>query len=144
MQKLWFVYYYSENRATSQILESTSKYGFYPDLVEKWWRSEHAPASYPGLSFRPPGFSPAFPLRLRPQEIRERDNIFSPKSGENHIWKYLPHVPDFACDAIFLIIKYKQQFLHENMSIPNQWNFTSDTLNDIGFVFFFLPQCQRQ
>ena len=37
------------------ILESTSKYGFYPDLGrgrEIWRRSEHAHASYPGLSFR--------------------------------------------------------------------------------------------
>ena len=34
MQKLLFVYYYSENRATSQ-LESTSKYGFSPDLERK-------------------------------------------------------------------------------------------------------------
>ena len=25
---------------------------------KKWRRSEHAHASYPGLSFRPPGFSP--------------------------------------------------------------------------------------
>ena len=39
-------------------LESTSKYGFSPDLGEKWWRSEHAHASYPGLSFRLPEFSP--------------------------------------------------------------------------------------
>ena len=37
------------------ILESTSKYGFYPDLGgEIWRRSEHAQASYPGLSFRAP------------------------------------------------------------------------------------------
>ena len=34
-------------------LESTS-----PDLGGKWRRSEHAHASYPGLSFRAPGFSP--------------------------------------------------------------------------------------
>jgi len=39
-------------------LESTSKYGFSPDLGEKWRRSEHAHASYPGLFFRPPGLSP--------------------------------------------------------------------------------------
>ena len=37
-------------------LESTSKYGFSPDLGGgKWRRSEHAHASYPGLFFRPPG-----------------------------------------------------------------------------------------
>ena len=39
-------------------LESTSKYGFSPDWGEKWRRSEHAHASYLGLSFCPPGFSP--------------------------------------------------------------------------------------
>jgi len=39
-------------------LESTSKYGFPPDLGGKWRRSEHAHASYPGLFFRTPGFSP--------------------------------------------------------------------------------------
>ena len=39
-------------------LESTSKYGFPPIWGEKWRRSEHAHASYPGLFFRPPGFSP--------------------------------------------------------------------------------------
>ena len=40
-------------------LESTSKYGFPPDLGgKKWRRFEHAHASYPGLFFRPPGFSP--------------------------------------------------------------------------------------
>ena len=38
-------------------LENTSKYGFSPDLGGKWRRSEHAHASYPGLFFRPPGFS---------------------------------------------------------------------------------------
>ena len=39
-------------------VESTSKYGFPTDLGGKWRRSEHAHASYPGLFFRPPGFSP--------------------------------------------------------------------------------------
>ena len=39
-------------------LESSSKYGFYPDLREKWRRSEHAHASYPRLFFRSPEFSP--------------------------------------------------------------------------------------
>ena len=40
-------------------LENTTKYGFSPDLEgKKWRRSEHAHASYPGLFFRPPGFSP--------------------------------------------------------------------------------------
>ena len=31
---------------------------FFPDLREKWRRSEHAHASYLGLSLRPPGFRP--------------------------------------------------------------------------------------
>ena len=39
-------------------LESTFKYGFSLDWGEKWRRFEHAHASYPGLSYRPPGFSP--------------------------------------------------------------------------------------
>ena len=40
-------------------LKNTSKYGFSPDFGgKKWRRSEHAHASYPGLFFRPPGFSP--------------------------------------------------------------------------------------
>ena len=38
-------------------LESTSKYGFSPDLGEKMAEFEHAHASYPGLFFCPPGFS---------------------------------------------------------------------------------------
>ena len=39
-------------------LESTSKYGFFPDCGGKWCRSEHAHSSYPELFFRPPGLSP--------------------------------------------------------------------------------------
>ena len=39
-------------------LENTSKYVFPPIWGKKWRRSEHAHASYPGLFFRPPGFSP--------------------------------------------------------------------------------------
>ena len=39
-------------------LESTFKYDFSPIWGEKWRRSEHAHASYSGLSFHPPGFSP--------------------------------------------------------------------------------------
>ena len=31
---------------------------FPPIWGEKWRRSEHAHATYPGLFFRPPGFSP--------------------------------------------------------------------------------------
>ena len=55
-----------------------------------------------------------------------------PPSGKNHIWKYFP---DSACGAIFLLIIYKQQFVPFH-AIPNQWNFTSATLNDIRFVFY--------
>ena len=59
--------------------------------------------------------------------------------GKNHIWKYFP---DLASGAIFWMIIYKQQFLHSDwlktcQLIPNQWNFTSATLNHIRFVFFF-------
>ena len=45
-------------------IENTSKCGFSPDLEGggrgggEWRRSEHAHASYPGLFFRPLGFSP--------------------------------------------------------------------------------------
>ena len=39
-------------------LESNSKYVFPPIWRGKWRRSEHAHASYPGLSFRAHGFSP--------------------------------------------------------------------------------------
>ena len=37
------------------------------------------------------------------------------------------------------MIIYKQQFLHSERCqlLPNQWNFTSATLNHIRFVFFF-------
>ena len=40
------------------IRESTAKYGFPPIWEEEWRRSEHGHASYPGLSFRSPGFCP--------------------------------------------------------------------------------------
>ena len=61
-----------------------------------------------------------------------------PKSGENHIWKYFP---DSACGAIFWIIAYKQQFLHSDrlktcQLIPNQWSFSSSTLNPSRFAFY--------
>ena len=61
-----------------------------------------------------------------------------PKSEENHIWKYFP---DSACGAIFWIIALKQQFLHSDrlktcQLIPNQWSFSSSTLNHIRFVFY--------
>ena len=39
-------------------LESTSEYGFFPRFGEKWRPSEYANASYPGLSFHPPGSAP--------------------------------------------------------------------------------------
>ena len=38
--------------------ENTSKYGFPPIWGGKFRPSEHVHASYPGLFFRPPGFSP--------------------------------------------------------------------------------------
>ena len=50
--------FHSENRATSQIWEILPNMVFPPIWGKKWWRSEHAHASYPGLFFRPSGFSP--------------------------------------------------------------------------------------
>ena len=58
MQKLLLVHYYSENCATSRIWKVLPNMVFSPIWGEKWRRSEHAHASYPGLFFRPPGFSP--------------------------------------------------------------------------------------
>ena len=61
MQKLLLVCYNSEKRATSQIWKVLPNMVFSPDLGGgggEWRRSEHAHASYPGLFFRPPGFSP--------------------------------------------------------------------------------------
>ena len=54
MQKLLFVYHYSENRATSRIWKVFPNMVFSPDLGGgggggEWPRSEHAHASYPGL-----------------------------------------------------------------------------------------------
>ena len=60
MQKLLPVYsIIIQNSRHKPNLENTSKYGFSPDLGggEKWRRSDHAQASYPGLFFRPLGFS---------------------------------------------------------------------------------------
>ena len=95
--------------------------------------------------------SPFFPplIGTEPGRAKEESRItcmrmlrtppFSaPKSGEQHIWKYFP---DSACGAIFWIIVYKQQFLHSDrlktcQLIPNQWSFSSSTLNHIRFVFY--------
>ena len=62
--------------------------------------------------------------------------FFPPNRGKNHIRKYFP---DSACGAIIIIV-YKQQFLYSDwlktcQLMPNQWNFTSATLNCIRFVF---------
>ena len=45
-------------RASSRIWKVLPNMVFPPIWGEKWRRSEHAHASYPGLFFRPPGFSP--------------------------------------------------------------------------------------
>ena len=66
MQKLLLVYYHSENRAISQTWKILPNMFFFPRFAGggggggegKWRRSEHAHASYPGLFFRTPGFSP--------------------------------------------------------------------------------------
>ena len=57
-----------------------------------------------------------------------RPPFFPPNRGKNHIWKYFQ---DLACGAIFSIIIHKKTC----QLIPNQWNFTSATLNDIRSVF---------
>ena len=62
----------------------------------------------------------------------------SPKSGEK---PYLEVFSRFGLWRDFLIIMYKQQFLHSDWLktcrlIPNQWNFTRATLNHIQFVFY--------
>ena len=56
MQKLLLVYNYSENHATSEFWKVIPNMVFPEIWGEKWRRSEHAHASYPELSFRPPGF----------------------------------------------------------------------------------------
>ena len=58
MQKLSFVYNYSENRATRQIWKVFPNMVFPLIFGGKWRRSEHAHASYCGLSFCPPGLRP--------------------------------------------------------------------------------------
>jgi len=95
--------------------------------------------------------SPFFPPHIgaEPGRAKEESRItcmrmlrtppfFPPNQGKNHIWKYFP---DLACGAIFWMIKYKQQFMHSDwlktcQLIPNQWSFTSATLNHIPFVFY--------
>ena len=52
------LYYYSQNHAPSEIWNVLPNMVFSPIWGENWRRSEHAHASYTGLSFRPPGFSP--------------------------------------------------------------------------------------
>ena len=61
-------------------------------------------------------------LRITCMRMLRTTPFSPPKSGENHIWKYFP---DLACGAIFwIIIIYKQQFLHKSMSInPNTVEF---------------------
>ena len=68
--------------------------------------------------------------------------FFPLNRGKNHSWKYFL---DSACGAICWIIIYKQQFLHSDwlktcQLIPNQWNFTSATLNHIRFVSTTIPK----
>ena len=58
MQKLLVVYYHSENHARSQMWKIIPNMVFPRFRGKKWRRSEHTHASYPGLFFSPPGFSP--------------------------------------------------------------------------------------
>ena len=57
-------------------LVSISKYSFHPNWGEKWRRSEHAQASYPGLFFRPPGFSPYMGREERRVQGLDYSSIF--------------------------------------------------------------------
>ena len=102
------------------------------------------PSPVPELSFLPApyrGWTRAGERRVQDNLHAHAQNaaIFSPQiGGKNHIWKYSP---DLTCGAIFWIIMYKQQFLHLDwlktcQLIPNQWNFTSATLDHIQFVFY--------
>jgi len=65
-------------------LESTSKYGFSPDL-KKWRRSEHAHASYPGLFFRPPGLSPYMGREER--RVQGLDYVSDQQSDDDHTYR---------------------------------------------------------
>ena len=111
-------------------------------------------------SLNSPYFPP--PIETEPgRAIREsritcmrmlRTPAFSPPNrGKKQIWKYSP---DLTCGAILWMMIYKQQFLHSDwlktcQLIPNQWNFTSSTLNYIQlvfflfFFFFYQPQYQK-
>ena len=60
--------------------------------------------------------------------------FFPPKSGENHIWKYFP---DWACGAILNDNISAFRLIKTTQLIPDEWNFTSATLNHIRFVCFF-------
>ena len=57
-------------------LENTSKYGFPQIWGEKWRRSKHAHASYPGLFFRPPGFSPVSGGNWERNWTRDKEPMF--------------------------------------------------------------------
>ena len=101
---------------------------------------KHSPV--PELSFLPAlhrGWTRAGEKRVQDNLHAYAQNaaIFPPNRAKIHIWKYFP---DSACGAIFWIIIYKQQFLHSDwlktcQSIPNHWNFTRVTINQIRFVF---------
>ena len=59
MQKLLLVYYLFSEIALQTKSGKYFQIWFFPRFGGKKWRnSEHAHVSYPGLSFRPPGFSP--------------------------------------------------------------------------------------
>ena len=90
-----------------------------------------------------PFFAP--PIEAEPRLVKREFRItcmrmlrtrrFYLQIGGNHIWK---NFPDSACGAIFWIIACKQQCLHSDwlktcQLIPNQWNFTSATLNDVQY-----------
>ena len=73
--------------------------------------------------------------------------FFPPNRGKNHIWKYFP---DLACGAVFRMIKYTSNNFCIQIGkktcqlIPNQWNFTSATLNHIRFVLHNIKNNERK
>jgi len=82
---------HSENRATSQIWKALPNMVFPPIWGEKWRRSEHAHASYPGLFFRTPGFSPYMG--------REERRV----QGLDY-WVTMPHVSTLNLIVLYCIV----------------------------------------
>ena len=107
------LYYHSENRAASQIWKILPNMVFPSIWGEKWRRSELAHASYPGLFFRPPGFSPYM--------VREERRV----QGLDY---HLPYIHESTFARIFLV------FL-EQFSPPASLNFPESILHSALYCF---------